>query len=685
MPPAGEVKVRDVNVTETLTTTKDAERRSERPYTTWLAPVLYGVILVGAALVAYWAMFEQFAAYDDAGYFSSRVSLFNQGHTLYDQVYSEFGPFSYELWRAVFAVAGQPFTIDSARVAIVGLWLLTSLLLGISAQRLTRRLSIGVITLVLSFAVLVGLDKEPMHPNGVACLLLAVIVAIVAFLLPSRPRAGFFALGATLAAVVLTKINVGVFAALAAFYAAAMALPALRRVAALRWLAAAAVVGIGPALMLGKLTQPWVQDYAVLGAAGGLAVVLTTYPLGEQGAEAADHSFRWLGWLLTGFAVCAAVVVGVLLAFGTSLEAFVQDVFLVPLGKGAGFTAPVEFTREVMLWATIGAAAAYLTRRWGGRRADLRQPELSWAVGRGLAGLLIWTFCLRDLHLGRLGDPIALALPLAWVAAIPSIRDDGTLQARFIRVFIPTLAVLQGLTAYPVAGTHVEFGSFLFVICGAICCADGWSELNAWAAARKSQLYAVELRIRVGVFAVALATVLALAYVANPIIWERRIYASRAGLTIAGAKDLRLPEARAEHFEEITTLLRARCHSVFSLPPMLSFNLWSGLPEPSDITAEPFWNLLTSAQERTALARAKATPGLCLVSNQLVAEKWGEGNPPPQVPLIVYMERAFVPVAEIGDYVVAVRRQASHTRRSNQGGHPHKQRASSARSRASPA
>ena len=51
MPPAGEVKVRDVNVTETLTTTKDAERRSERPYTTWLAPVLYGVILVGAAFV----------------------------------------------------------------------------------------------------------------------------------------------------------------------------------------------------------------------------------------------------------------------------------------------------------------------------------------------------------------------------------------------------------------------------------------------------------------------------------------------------------------------------------------------------------------------------------------------------------------------------------------------------------
>lgn len=625
---------------------------TERFKLTLLAPLAYIAVLIGSAFAAYWAMFSQFAPYDDSGYFINSIRLFTHGQALYDRVWTDYGPFSYELWAAVFGLTGQTLTTDSGRLAVVAIWLLTSLLLGVSCQRLTGRLTIGVIVQVVSFNLLTALNKEPMHASGVVCVLLGLTVALVSFVLPHRPRAALLTLGALVAALALTKVNVGGYSAIAVAYATVMTFPTLRRVAPLRWLAAAALVVIGPILMAGNLSQRWTQEYAILAVAGGLAFVLVSNVARESTNGDAEAARRWMLWLLSGFAACAVLVIAIVLALGSSLSAFFQETVITPLNQGHAFTVPISFNGLYVVLGVGMVAVAWAIRRQraGSGRGD--QPDLLGALARILAALAIWL----PIALARYRANFDLAITFAWVAAIPSTRDTGSPQSRFTRILLPALAILQALVAYPVAGSQVKFGSLLFLVCGAVCFADGWSDLEAWGAAARTG-YSVRTlrRIMIGL-AGTLAVVLAFQSVVSPMQSFRKTYDAEPHLPIAGATRLHLPAAQVSAFTHITTLLRSRCKSVITLPGLLSFNLWSGLPAPSGLTAEPFWHLLSRAQERSAFARAKATPGLCAVrSNQLVAF-WDPGTPLPQVPLVRFIEHEFTPIARYRGYVVSVRR-----------------------------
>jgi hypothetical protein len=601
-------------------------------------------------------MFSEFAPYDDSGYFIHTIQLFTQGQVLYDRVFTEYGPFSYELWGAVFGLAGRTISTDTGRLAIVGLRLFASLLLGLSCQRLTGRLAIGVIVQVLSFSVLQELGPEPMHASGVVCLLFAITIAVMSFILPGHRRAALFILGALVAALAMTKVNVGAFAAIAVAYAAVMTLPGLWRVPPLRWLALAALVALGPLVMLGNLTAQWAQDYAFLSVAGGLALVVATdTPSLRTCVGDGDEARRWAIWLLAGFGACAVVVTGIVLALGTSLGAMFHEIVVVP-ASGVGVTIPINLTEDVVYWAVGGVAAAWVVRRL--RAASVRaQPGLPGAVGRILAALAIWLSIVSadPLNISPENASFALAMVLAWVAAIPSSRDDGSLRGRFTRLLIPSLAVLEALMAYPVAGTQVMFGSLLFLVCGAICFADGWSDLEAWGIARRAGDGALAPRTIMTALATALAVALTFHYVVRPIEVSGNAYAANPHLPIAGATRLHLPANQVTTFKQITTLLRARCHSVITLPGMFSFNLWSGLPAPSGLMDEPFWAQLSRAQERSALASAQAAPGLCAVRNDQLAANWNEGKPPPQVPLVSFIEHDFTPVGQYEGYVVSVR------------------------------
>jgi hypothetical protein len=620
-----------------------------------LAPLVYVVVLLGSAFSAYWAMFSYFAPYDDSGYFIHTIQLFTQGHVLYDHIFTEYGPFSYELWGAIFGLAGRTISTDTGRLAIVGLRLFSSLLFGLSCQRLTGRLALGVIVQVLSFSVLQALGAEPMHASGVVCLLFAVVIATTGFVLPSHRRAALLMLGALVAALALTKVNLGGFAAIAVTYAAVMTLPALWGFAPLRWLAIAALVALAPLLMLDNLTAQWAQNYAILGVAGGLTIVLVTGSSLPSCPNDREEARRWTIWLLAGFGLCTVVVIGIVLTLGTSLGALFHEIVVVP-ASGVGLVSAINLNEDVVYWAVGAVGAAWVVRRLRSGSARTH-PGLPGAVGRIFAALAIWfsIVSVDPFNISPENANFALAMVLAWIAAIPSTRDDGSLQGRFARVLIPSLAVLQALMAYPVAGTQVMFGSLLFLVCGAICFADGWSDLEAWGAARGARDGSLAPRTIMGALATALAIVFTLQYVARPLEISGNAYAANQRLPIAGATLMRLPAGQVGVFKQITTLLQAHCRSVITLPGMFSFNLWSKLPAPSGLMDEPFWDQLSRSQERSALASSMSTPGLCAVRNDQLAANWNAGKPPPQVPLVTFIERDFTPIAQYEGYVVSVR------------------------------
>lgn len=622
-----------------------------------LEPLAYVVVLLGTAFAAYWGMFTEFAPYDDSGFFINSIRLFSEGQTLYNQVFSDYGPFSYELWAAVFGLAGHTLSTDSGRLAIVGIWLLTSLLLGVSCHHLTGRLALGVAVQILSFSVLGALSAEPMHASGVVCVLLAVSVVVVSFVLAHRQRMAFFALGTIVASLTLTKVNVGGFAAIAVGYATVMSLPGLQRIGALRWLASAALLAVGPVLMWPDLTQQWAQNYSLLSVAGGLAVVLTTDNHSRIPTEDGHLARQAVVWLLTGFATGVAVIMGIVLVDGTSLAAWWQETVALPTHQDVLFSIPITLSEEIVYWAAGAVAAAWVVRRLRATSAAPQEPSLVGALGRIVAALAIWFSIVSadPFNISPNNANFALAIVLAWVAAIPSTRDDGSRQGCFVRLFLPSFAVLEALQAYPVAGTQVMFGSLLFLVCGAVCFADGWSDLEAWGAARNTLDGLRVPRTIMAAFATALTVALAFAYVVRPMETVGNTYAANPGLPFVGASRLHLPAAEVSSFTQIVTALRAHCHSVITLPGLLSFNLWSGLPAPSGLTAEPFWRLLSHAQEQSALRSAKAAPALCSVRNEQQTANWDNGKPPPQVPLVSFIERDFTPIGEYEGYIVSVR------------------------------
>jgi hypothetical protein len=156
---------------------------------------------------------------------------------------------------------------------------------------------------------------------------------------------------------------------------------------------------------------------------------------------------------------------------------------------------------------------------------------------------------------------------------------------------------------------------------------------------------------------VALALGTTFEYIVQPLQIYHDTYRANTPVIVHGASRLHLPGPTAGAFEQIVAALRAHCGTVIGLPGLYSFNLWSELPTPSPMTgAQPYWLSLSSAQQRSVLAAAKSSPGLCVVRNDADAASYTAGGPVPRVPLVAYLEDNFKPILQIGPYTVETRR-----------------------------
>lgn len=641
-------------------------QRLRRP--AWLpAALVYAFLLVLCALTAYWAMFGQFAPYDDEGFFDYSLQLFVHGHPLYNSVFSEYGPFYYELFGGLFALIGHVST-DAGRLVQLVVWLASSLGLGVAAHRLTGRLSLGAASLATSFLLMGALTNEPMHPEALICGLLTAMALVIAFGLPVRRRASLLALGALVAALVLTKINVGGYAIVSIVFAVVLAGRSLIRYRLLRWAVIAVFVLVGPLIMASELNTGTARVYALLAAVSALALVFVAVPV-RVDRSASDDSMRWLGWLIAGFGACLVVVLAIVFALGTTPGAAFNSIIVVPTHQSTFLYTPATLDGNVVWWSLAAAAIAWGLRQAGWTGADAIDGPGTIAGGalRVLAGLAILLSLGNEFPFTIAPDaPFALAMPLAWVAALPSRRDPPHPMSRLIRLLIPSLAILQALLAFPVAGSQLRLGSILLVLCGAICIADGASELSAWTGARSTNgKVAAGSPTRPAAVGVVSALVLALAVgttfqlVVQPIQTWHDIYRANVPLTADGATQLRLPAPTASAIDQVVSTLRSRCRTLIGLPGLYSFDLWSGLPAPSPMTGgQPYWKSLSLSQQQSVLEAARASPRLCVLRDD--SDAAGYGPPPsPQLPLISFINNDFKPVLAAGPYVVETRKPAS--------------------------
>ncbi len=240
---------------------------------------------------------------------------------------------------------------------------------------------------------------------------------------------------------------------------------------------------------------------------------------------------------------------------------------------------------------------------------------------------------------GRTGALFAVAPPYVWLIALPG---EGLLRIdRLGRTLVAFIPVLFFTYAYPVAGVHVRLVDVLLLIVAALLVGDVVpSAMNRWNAASR-------LRIYRGAALAASAAILI--YGGWALASSREIYFSKSPLNLPGAARLHLPENEVRDLQTMVAATARSCTFLVTVPAMLSFNEWTGLPSVSGL---PFATWV-SAYDDTAQARIieqlSTAPRPCVIENPSMISFWTHEGDVSGRPITLYTRRKLHEILVAGD------------------------------------
>jgi hypothetical protein len=621
------------------------------------AALAYGAVALAAGAAAFFALFTGFAFYDDEGTLLIAVRAFADGQVLYRDIYAAYGPFFFDVFGGFFALTGIAVTNDASRLVVGVVWVATSVLFGIGAQRLSGRLALGIGGTIVAFSALGVLAAEPMHPQVMIAPLLAGITLLVAAGPTERIAWTGAATGALLAGLVLTKVNVGAYAAIAAIAAAFLTWEPLRRRRWLRGLTVAGLLLLPVVVTYPDLREDWVRELAALEVLSLAAVAIAAQAVREVPHESTATLRRWLLAAVAGGVAGLLAILGVLLLTGTTLSEAYGGIVTQGLKLRSVFMIPLEAPAAAVDWGIASVAAAglavWLRRAAGGR-------PTAWAgLARVVAGAAIWFTVagVAPLSFGPSGNFIALPMVLAWVAALAPAGEAEPPYRRFVRIFLPLLAVCQTLQAYPVAGSQVRIASVTFVAVGAVCLADGIGQLRTWSASRGWE--APRLQAVSSVLALAVAAIIGYHAILSSAASGLIAYRDNPKLPLPGAEMLHIAQPQNEEYVRLVELMKEhRCTAFIGFPNVDSLYLWSGIepPKPNPPGAWPI--VLPLDEQQRVVDQVRASPRPCAMRNDALAESaWLHGTPPDESdPLVNYIFNDFESVQTVGEYQFLVAR-----------------------------
>lgn len=618
-----------------------------------VAVAVYTAVALGAMIAAYLTVFTVWAGYDDEGTLLVTLQAFVRGDTLYTDIYTPYGPFYFELFGGLLALTGEEVTNDLSRTTVAVIWVLTSLLVGIATQRLSGNLALGASGMIVAFTTLHVLANEPMHPQVLCVLLLGAFVLLAAFGPGRRPLWGGAAAGALLAALVLTKVNLGVYAVAAVVLAAALTLEPLRTRRWLSWPAIAAVLVMPAFVVSRELGEPWGRELVALATLSLGAIAVAAWPLGSRRDGVADGSLGWLLGAAAGFAVAFVAILVAIVLTGAPLGDVYDGVITEAMRVRDVNLSPFQMAPAAIDWAIAAFAGAVLFT-WLRRTAETTTPSIWPGVLRAAAGLVVWFSVAKLAPIGlnpSPGQPVVLPAVLAWIAVIPPTAGEHPFK-RFLRVLLPALGVAEMLQVYPVPGSQVGIAAFAFVPLGALLLADALVSLRQWGAARGSRVIA-RVGIVIAVASTALAADLAVNFILRSIQYNAPIYGERqaAPAVLKGASQLRLPDEDIDNYTSLIGWIEEYgCTEFVGYPNVNSLYLWTGIEPPPPAAPGAWIEAMDAERQRRVVRELKATKRPCAIRNEGLAGAWLGGAEPPRRPLENYLLNRFQPVEEVGPF-----------------------------------
>jgi hypothetical protein len=609
----------------------------------------YATFVIAAVLIAYWKTYTSFQAYDDEGYVLLSLREFLRLGGLYTHVYSQYGPLPYELWGAVYSVFGSHVTPDNARVIVIVVWLLSALLVGAAAERVTGSLITGLIATVAAFAALGAIVNEVLIPDDLTTLLAVLLIAVSA-LAAHHARLRPALIGMCVGALLMSKINIGGAVLLASCLAVSATSPTLRDRRVITWAFAGLGVVMALVVVRADLSASWAENLTALIALGALAVGAAADRPGRFDAGKSDDGPDHL-WFLAAILITVVAIMIIILGLGTTPGDLIHGVVVGPLGQRNAFSEAAPLPTVTVDLAVVGVVAAFTVRRVA---ASVVGP-LPAGLARVLIGVLILLWASGALPFTPNPDPTTLgvALPFAWLVAAPPIPGDP--KQRLTRLLMAAVPVYAAIGIYPVAGSQTSYASVIFLPAAAVIMADGVGQLRMWAAARvpRTRAHRLDTAQLIGL---GLLGVLGYQLLLQPAISSGNAYASSTPLRIAGVTRLRLPSPTAAVYAGLTNTLRNRCTQFITLPGMDSFYLWANRVPPTGDNVTSWMFLLSRAQQQRVVDQVLDVPKLCLVSNATELASWEEGRTPPPRPLYRFVTGSeFRQIYAAGGYTIALR------------------------------
>jgi hypothetical protein len=597
--------------------------------TGWLA-LAAGLAVLGGLLLS-----ARFMPYDDEGYVLVSVRDFCAGHSLYTEVFSQYGPAFYLFYKALHTLAGLDFDHDTGRLLTLGYWVASALTAGCIVQRLASSRIAGWSGAALTFVALGHNINEPFHPGSLLAWV-GVTAAWLAVEAVSRKSLRLaWAVGALGAFAMLVKINVGLFILCpwgAWWLVNAVRNPSARRAAI--WTVSLLVVLFPLVLMRAHLDQAWAMAFAwtfMASALAGWFLLVRQNP--DRDAAASDS-----GWLVALAGTGAVVALGMVVS-GTSLGALWQGAVIAPLRHPSVYTFPATtgLSGGILAWLSLLGLVLVL-RLPGG-------PKRAWIVGTvRLIGLVVYFYEIKNLFIG--GSVVAFALrsgPVfaAWML-IP--MDTGISRSeKTARALLGWCFCWQILQAYPVAGSQVAWGCVLWPAIAMVGCVDLWKYAKQrW---RYSEM--------IGTLVVAAA--------GGAALWLAGFYAQvwlRGSqlLGLPGAGSISLPPSTVREIRTIHANINRHAGIVFSLPGMFSFNLWSGRPTPTTSNVTHWFSLLDVTRQSKIMAALEQDPDSVIVVDRDHFQYLISRNLTPSGPLVEYLRINYIAVIRAGGYDLCVRR-----------------------------
>ena len=580
------------------------------------------------AVIAYWMLFTTFMSHDDEGYVLISLRNYCTYGGLYAKVYSQYGPFLYFIHDLGHRLLHYEFTNTNGRLITLIFWAGAAVACAHLVWRHTRSVALSLFTAGLTFFHLWLMVSEPIHPGG----LIAFLVALGAWWGASQIEKGAMrslaiTAGVIGAAMLLTKINVGIFYFAAAGAWFAIQLRDFNQAKITGAIATALLILLPFALMRSEFGEPWVRTFATASAVASAAMMMVTW-IERRPLTAWNHA----GWGATAAFLFGTVVILIVCLRGTTITEMINGVLLEPLRQPSVYHYPPDWKPGTRIVCGISLLLAICAWKYRG-------PLLNWILVV-IRLLLITEFSLASVEALRFtghSSTMSYMVPFAWIFVLRLAPDEKGDRPN-VASWIGLLLVLQYLHAYPVAGSQIAWGTFLIVPVMAL----GLDDTRRFLDQQKRLLASVSISLvfpAIAIFATARL---------GEIGWHR--YKESRPLGLPGAENIRVPEEFASTLRILSLNAAAHGDMLFSLPGMFSFNGWTDLPTPTLNNTTHWFSLLKQKQQDEIAAAIGRSHRPVLIIHRGLLEFLTDSNFVVRSTLNDYLKQTFTPVFKLGKY-----------------------------------